>query len=178
MRRAIFGGILLSALVAPQAFAKGWSWFGSSQEKATKPSVTRSATPTSIVVAPSLLVADGGVAPGVMGQFSTPVVPGTPLFFTAELAPYFYSTYFDTHFAIATLLGMDYRFALPRTKIRPLFGVNFGPVFGRRVTFAMLFRPGVDFPISRDIELNFEMRFGVIASAFVFLPQFGVRFVL
>lgn len=178
MPRAIFGLFLLSALVAPQASAKGWSWFGTSQEKVTKPTHTRAGTPTSIVVAPSMLVADGGVAPGVLAQFSTAVVPGTPLFFTAELAPYFYSTYFDTKFAIATLLGMDYRFTLPHAKVRPLFGVNFGPVFGRRVTFGMLFRPGVDFPIRRDIELNFEMRFGVVASSFVFLPQFGVRFVL
>ena len=178
MLRTIFALFFLLALAAPQAFAKGWNWFGSSEEKVVKPQITRASTPTSIVVAPSLLVADGGVAAGVLGQFSMPVIRGTPLFFTAEVAPYFASNYVATGVAVATLVGMDYRFALPRTKIRPLFGVNFGPVWGRRVVFGMLFRPGVDFPIAPSIELNLETRFGVIASTFVFLPQFGIRFVL
>lgn len=178
MLRALLWSLLFSSLTASSAFAKGWSWFGSSEEKAQKPRIARVPTPTSIVIAPSLLVADNGAAPGVIAQFSTPVMGSTPLFFTVDFGPYFYSNYFGTSVAIAALAGMDYRFALPRTKIRPLFGVNFGPAFGRRVVFAMLFRPGVDFPLSADVELNLETRFGVIASSFVFLPQFGVRFVL
>lgn len=176
MRSLIPVAVVLVSLPSV-ARANAWSWFGSSQEK-VKAAPARPSTPMSFVVAPSLLVADAGAAPGVIGQFSMPASPGVPLYFTADFGPYFHTSFYGTSVAIATLVGMDYRFHIRKAKVRPLFGVNFGPTFGRRVVFAMLFRPGLDIPVARDIEINAEARFGVIASTFVFLPQFGVRFVL
>jgi hypothetical protein len=56
--------------------------------------------------------------------------------------------------------------------------VNFGPVISNGFAFGVLFRPGLNVGIGKGIFLNFEARMGAIASNFVFVPQFGVRFAL
>ena len=131
-----------------------------------------------MTAAPSILAGDGVALPGLNFQVAGRVVPNLPLNLTVDAGPYFYtSTGFQVIFPI--LVGMDYEFAIPQNpKVRPVLGVNLGPVIGRRVVFAMLFRPGVNIYLSRDVALNFEPRLGVLASSFVFAGQFGVRFAL
>lgn len=110
-------------------------------------------------------------------QLSGRPVRDLPLYLTGDTGPYFYTGY-SFQVMVPILLGMDYHFQIPDSSIRPIFGVGLGPVIGSRVVFGMLFRPGLIFDIHRSVSLNIELRLGVIASSFAFVPQFGARFAL
>jgi hypothetical protein len=147
---------------------------GSSKEKITtqNPALWFTATP-------SFLVGNYFVAPGVNIQIAGRPVKDVPLNVTADMGTFFYGAAgFTSGVILPILFGMEYEFTVNGSNIRPLLGVNFGPVISNGFAFGVLFRPGLNVGIGKGIFLNFEARMGAIASNFVFVPQFGVRFAL
>lgn len=131
-----------------------------------------------LTVAPAVLVMEGDGLPGLNFQLSTRIVRDVPLYLTADVGPFFHNTSYTFRVVVPILFGMDYQVEIAGSAVKPIFGVNLGPVVGSRVVFGMLFRPGVNIAIGRNISLNFEPRLGVIANSFAFMPQFGARFAL
>jgi hypothetical protein len=65
------------------------------------------------------------------------------------------------------------------TSLQLHIGVAFGPYIslggGSAFSLAMWFKPGISFVVS-SFRAFFEIRSGVIGSAFVFYPQLGATF--
>lgn len=159
------------------ALLVGFSAYGKTHKSEGTATTRGRSVPLYLTVAPSIAIIESTGLPGLNLQLALCPVRDLPLYLTGDTGPYFYTGY-SFQVMVPILLGMDYHIPIPDSKVRPLFGVALGPVIGSRVVFGMLFRPGVIFDLHKNISLNLELRLGVIASSFAFVPQFGVRFVL
>jgi len=123
------------------------------------------------------LIGGGAASPGVGIGFSTHISRTAPVYLGIDTGSYFHTSPFA--WIIPIMPTIKYLF-FGNTALVPTLGLSLGPVFGigdyNSVSFGMLFKPGVQININRQLDFFFEPRLGVIGSIFTFDPELSAVF--
>lgn len=166
------------ALVSGAARASGIPREGGSSEG----KVFRSGTPVIMDLDGGLIVGGGNALPGIDLQVTARLSTSARLYGGGEFGLFFFSGTGGSAVVIPILASISTEFA-GSDKIHPMIGISLGPTLSTgsgfstaRLTF--LINPGIRMDIGGATELNAQVRFGAMGSAFVVLPQFGISFAI
>lgn len=142
-------------------------------------SVLHREAPTLLAVKTGFIVGDGEALPGVNAQVVGRLNTEFPFYGGAEMGMFIYSETGASAAVIPVLGTIFTEFEASRT-IHPTLGVSAGPAFSTgaglsAARFSLLFDPGIHFALG-GADLLAQVRFGVLGSTFVALPQLGFAF--
>ena len=123
------------------------------------------------------LIGGGAASPGVGIGFHTHLTNSAPVYLGLDTGSYFHTSPFA--WIIPLMPTIKYLF-FGNAMLVPTLGLSMGPVFGlgdfNSISFGMLFKPGVQMNINRQLDIFFEPRFGVVGSTFIFDPEISAVF--
>ena len=95
---------------------------------------------------------------------------------------FFFSGTGSTGVVIPILASLSTEFDASNT-VHPMIGISIGPTLSTgggfsTARFTVLVNPGMRFDLGSATELNAQVRFGAVGSAFVVLPQLGISFAI